>query len=82
MWAPTTRAPHSHTGLRGGSDVTDAEWLIISPFLSPPSSCSCLRKWETREIILILFVALHNFLLTDPPPRPRRDDRGKGARGR
>ena len=30
MWTPTTRAQHSRAGLRYGSDVTDAEWLILS----------------------------------------------------
>jgi len=33
MWTPTTRAQHSRAGLRYGSDVTDAEWLILEPFL-------------------------------------------------
>ena len=36
MWTPTTRTQHSRTGLRYGSDVTDAEWLLLSPFLPAP----------------------------------------------
>ncbi len=35
MWTPTTRAQHSRTGLRHGSDLTDAEWDALSPFLPP-----------------------------------------------
>ena len=55
MWTPTTRAQHSRAGLRYGSDVTDAEWLILSPFLPPPRSCGCPRKWEMREIVNAIF---------------------------
>ena len=36
MWTPTTRAQHSRPGLRYGSDLTDAEWAILSPLLPPP----------------------------------------------
>lgn len=39
MWTPTTRAQHSRTGLRYGSDLTDAEWAILSPFLPPEARC-------------------------------------------
>ena len=58
MWTPTTRAQHSRAELRYGSDVTDAEWLILSPFLPPPSSCGCPRKWKMREIVNAIFHVL------------------------
>ena len=58
MWTPTTRAQHSRTGLHDGSDVTDAEWLILSPFLPPPRSCGCPRKWDMREVVNAIFDVL------------------------
>ena len=73
MWTPTTRAQHSRAGLRYGSDVTDAEWQILSPFLPPPSSCGCPRKWEMREIVNAIFYVLRggiawSLLPKDFPP--------------
>ena len=58
MWTPTTRAQHSRAGLRYGSDVTDAEWLILSPFLPPLSGRGCPRKWQMREIVNAIFYVL------------------------
>lgn len=58
MWTPTTRAQHSRAGLRYGSDVTDAEWLILAPFLPAPRPCGCPRKWELREIVNAIFYVL------------------------
>ncbi len=36
MWSPTTRAQHNRDHLRYASDVTDAEWRLLAPHLSPP----------------------------------------------
>ena len=58
MWTPTTRAQHSRTGLRYGSDLTDAEWRLLSPFLPPPSCSGRHRKWEMREVVNAIFYAL------------------------
>ena len=44
MWTPTDRAQHSLAGLRYGSDVTDAEWLIVSSFLPASTPCGRHRK--------------------------------------
>lgn len=73
MWTPTTRAQHSRAGLRYGSDLTDAEWLILSPFLPAPSSCGCSRKWEMRKIVNAIFYVLRggiawSLLPKDFPP--------------
>ena len=35
MWTPTTRRQHSRVRLRYGSDLTDAEWALLGPFLPP-----------------------------------------------
>jgi transposase len=75
MWTPTTRAQHSRTGLRYGSDVTDAEWRILSPFLPAARLCGCPRKWEMREIVNAIFYVLRggvawSLLPKDFPPWP------------
>jgi len=55
---PTTRAQHRRAGLRDGSDVTNAEWLILSPFLPAPRRCGRHRKWKIREIVNAIFHVL------------------------
>jgi transposase len=75
MWTPTTRAQHSRAGLRYGSDVTEAEWLILAPFLPAPSRCGRHRKWEMREIVNAIFYVLRggiawSLLPKDFPPWP------------
>ena len=40
MWTSTTRRQHSRSGLRYGSDLTDAKWAILGPFLPPPVGCA------------------------------------------
>ena len=62
MWTPTTRAQRSRAGLRYGSDVTDAEWLILAPFLPVPCSCGCPCRWEMREIIKVILWRNYTYL--------------------
>lgn len=75
MWTPTTRRQHSRADLRYGSDVTDAEWVMLSPFLPPPSVCGRHRKWEMREIVNAIFYVLRggiawSMLPKEFPPWP------------
>jgi putative transposase len=51
MWNPATRREHSRDHLRYGSDLTDAEWEIIAPFMPPPAKTGRPRRWAMREII-------------------------------
>ncbi len=51
MWTPTTRQQHSRAGLRYGSDLTDAEWEILAPFLPAEAGCGRKRAWPMREIV-------------------------------
>jgi putative transposase len=51
MWTPTTWRQHSRAGLRYGSDLTDAEWAILSPFLPCEAACGRKRAWPMREIV-------------------------------
>ena len=51
MWTPTARRHHSRAGLRYGSDLTDAEWAILSPFLPPAAKCGRKRAYPMREVV-------------------------------
>lgn len=58
MWNPTARAHHSRAQLRYGSDLTDAEWHLIEPYLPAPCQCGRRRRWPMREIIEAIFYLL------------------------
>ena len=55
MWTPTTRRQHSRDHLRYGSDLSDAEWEIIAPFMPPPARTGRPREWPMREIMNAIF---------------------------
>lgn len=55
MWTPTTRRWHSRDHLRYGSDLSDAEWEIIAPFMPPPARTGRPREWQMREIMNAIF---------------------------
>ena len=58
MWTPATRRHHSRDQLRYGSDLTDAEWEIIAPFMPPPAKTGRPRLWTMREIMNAIFYVL------------------------
>ena len=58
MWTPTTRAQHSRAGLRYGSDLTDAEWAILAPFLPAKARCGRRRAYPMRELVNAMFYVL------------------------
>lgn len=60
MWTPTTRRQHSRDDLRYGSDLTDAEWAIIAPFMPPPARTGRPRLWTMREIMNAIFYVLRS----------------------
>jgi transposase len=74
MWTPTTRAQHSRAGLRYGSDLTDAEWVILEPLLPPPCLRGRRRRWPLRRIVEAIFYVLRAGCAWDmlpeefPPP--------------
>jgi len=55
MWNPTARAHHSRASLRYGSDLTDAEWQIVEPFLPRACRCGRRRRWGWRAILEAIF---------------------------
>ena len=58
MWNPTARAQHNRAHLRYGSDLTDAEWLLIEPYMPAPRPCGRRRRWPMRQIIEAIFYIL------------------------
>ena len=58
MWNPATRRQHSRDGLRYGSDLTDAEWAILGPFLPPDAKSGRKRAYPMRELINAMFYVL------------------------
>ena len=60
MWNPTARAEHSRASLRYGSDLTDAEWLLIEPYLPPPRRHGRRRRWSMRRIVEAIFYVLRS----------------------
>ena len=58
MWTPATRRQHNRDQLRYGSDLTDAEWEIIAPFMPPPAKTGRPRLWTMREIMNAIFYVL------------------------
>ena len=58
MWTPTTRQQHNRDDLRYGSDLSDAEWEIIAPYMPPPAHTGRPRQWPMREIMNAIFYVL------------------------
>jgi transposase len=73
MWTPTTRKHYSRPTTRYQTDLTDAEWQIIEPFLPPAKATGRPRAWPMREILNAIFYVLRGgipwrLLPRDLPP--------------
>jgi transposase len=62
MWIDTTRGHHARAGLALPSNLTDAEWALLAPFLPPPSSVGRPRKWPMRRIVEAILYLLRGGL--------------------
>ena len=58
MWTDTTRAQYARADLALPSDLTDAEWALLEPFLPPPSHVGRPRKWPLRRIVAAILYLL------------------------
>jgi transposase len=57
-WTEITRPQYRRDGLRHASNLSEAEWAIVAPFLPPPCSVGRPREVDLREIVnAILFIA-------------------------
>ena len=69
MWTPTTRRQHSRTVIRYPTDLTDAEWRVIAPYLPEPRATGRPRKWPMREIVNGIFYVMRAGLRPQLKPR-------------
>ena len=74
MWTPTTRRHHSRQGLRYDTDLTDAEWALLEPYMPPACACGRPREWPLREVLNAIFYVLRGgiawrLLPSDLPPK-------------
>ncbi len=51
MWTEERRARHAPRDRRYPSDLTDAEWALIAPFIPPPRSGGRGRKIDMCEVL-------------------------------
>jgi transposase len=73
MWTPATRRQHSRPVKRYQTDLTDAEWRVISPHLPKPCGTGRPREWPMREILNGIFYVVRagcpwRLLPNDLPP--------------
>src|SRR5208282_5327574 len=73
MWTPTTRQQHSRAVSRYQTDLTDAEWRVIAPYLPKPCAMGRPREWPMREIINGIFYVMRagcawRLMPSDLPP--------------
>lgn len=62
MWTDTTRAQYARAQLILPSDLTDAEWAVLEPFLPQPSQVGRPRKWPLRRIVEAILYLLRGGL--------------------
>ena len=57
-WTEITRPQYERGGLRYASDLMDAEWALIEPFMPPPSPIGRPRRSDLRAVVnAILYMA-------------------------
>ena len=57
-WTETTRPHYARRGRRYTSDLTDAEWALVTRFLPPPKQTGRPRTTKLRDVLdAILYMA-------------------------
>src|SRR5881275_2049422 len=51
MWTTEQRQAHARAGLRYPSDLTDAEWALVEPFIPPARRGGRRRTVDVREVL-------------------------------
>ncbi len=74
MWTVEQRQTHDRAGLRYPSDLTDAEWALVEPFIPPARRGGRKRTVDVREVLNGIFYVLATgcqwrALPKDLPPR-------------
>jgi len=60
VWTPFTRTQHDRSSLRYASDLTDAEWALIEPFMPPQPKRGRKRETDFREVVAGIFYVLQS----------------------
>ena len=60
MWTPTTREHYRRKAARYQSDLTDAEWSVVEPYLPKPKGTGRPWRWPMREIVNGIFYILRS----------------------
>ena len=58
MWTTEQRQAHERAGLRYPSDLTDAEWALVAPFIPPAKRGGRKRTVGVREVLNGVFYGL------------------------
>jgi transposase len=58
MWKPEHRVAADRRGLRYPSDLTDAEWALVAPFIPPAKRGGRKRTVDVREVLNAIFYVL------------------------
>src|ERR1019366_5310311 len=74
MWKPEHRRYADRRGLRYPSDLTDAEWAVLSPMIPPAKRGGRSRDVNVREVLNAIFYVLSTgcqwkALPKDMPPK-------------
>ena len=74
MWTAEHRRAADRRGLRYPSDLTDAEWELVRPFIRPAKRGGRPRSVDIREVMNAIFYVLStgcqwNAIPSDLPPR-------------
>lgn len=51
MWTDETRVQHDRSGLRYTHDLTDTEWALVEPMISPAKRGGNKRTVNIREVV-------------------------------
>ena len=62
MWTDTARGQYAPAELALPSDLTDAEWALLEPFVALPSHVGRPRKWPLRRIVEAILYLLRGGL--------------------
>jgi hypothetical protein len=58
MWTEITHPKYERAGRRYASDLTDAEWRLIEPFMPPVKRLGRPRETDLRAVVdVILYIA-------------------------
>ena len=58
MWKPEHRVAADRRGLRYPSDLNDAEWALIAPFIPPARRGGRRRSVDVRQVLNAIFYVL------------------------